>query len=180
MANYSQKPTLTKKQRTILTEIINGRSSRSDHIKRAKIILLSHDGQSDTKIAEQLTINRGIIGTWRRRWLEHADKLETFESREKGIHYKRRVIDMLCDLPRSGTPSKFTPEQVCKIIKVSCENPEDSGVPLSHWSLSSLALELSKRKIVKSISTSQLAIFLKALRDKTPQSERVDTHTHRR
>ncbi|WP_440656999.1 helix-turn-helix domain-containing protein [Cysteiniphilum sp. G11B1] len=75
---------------------------------------------------------------------------------------------MLDDLPREGTPAKFSAEQICKIISVACEAPEKSGIPLSHWSLPSLAAELVKRQIVDSISTSQLHVFLKSGRYKAP------------
>ena len=44
-------------------------------------------------------------------------------------------------------PCTYTAEQVCQIISVACERPEDSGLPISHWSLSSLAYEVIKRGI---------------------------------
>ena len=61
----------------------------------------------------------------------------------------------------------FTAEQVCQILSVACEWPEDSGLPMSHWSLNSLAHEIIKRNIVESISRSQLAVFLKSGGHKT-------------
>ncbi len=39
----------------------------------------------------------------------------------------------------------YTAEQVYQIISVACERPEDSGLPISHWSLSSFADEVIKR-----------------------------------
>ena len=81
---------------------------------------------------------------------------------EKLIDYKRHIETLLSDAPRSGGPTKFSAEQLCQIYAVATEKPEESGLPLSHWSLSSLAEELAKRKIVDSISTSQLSVFLKS------------------
>jgi hypothetical protein len=51
-------------------------------------------------------------------------------------------------------------------MNVACETPEESGLPLSHWTLSELASELVRRRIVESISTSQLCVFLKSGGDK--------------
>ena len=82
-----------------------------------------------------------------------------------GIEYSRAVLSLLNDAPRSGAPGKFSAEQICQIINVSCESPEDSNLPLSHWSLKDLTGELKRRGIVESISTSQLSVFLKSSRN---------------
>ncbi|MGH9935580.1 MAG: helix-turn-helix domain-containing protein, partial [Blastocatellia bacterium] len=34
---------------------------------------------------------------------------------------------------RSGTPPKFTAEQIVQIIAVSCEEPAENERPVSHW-----------------------------------------------
>lgn len=128
-------------------------------MQRAHIILLSAKGFSDRKVARELTINRMTARQWKQRWLSHSERLSMLEAEESGIDYKRSLLNILSDEPRPGTPCKFTPEQICQIINVSCERPEDLGLPFTHWSLSSLLNEVVKRRIVDTISTSQLGVF---------------------
>jgi transposase len=125
----------------------------------------------NTKIAEKVGIKKISVGKWRRRWFEKADALrEVEESETKRIDYRRYIEGVLSDAARPGKPAKFTEEQLCQILLVASEKPEDSDVPLSHWSLSSLSLELQRRGIVESISTSQLCIFLKSESNQAAQS----------
>jgi hypothetical protein len=67
----------------------------------------------------------------------------------------------LADEPRPGTPATFTPEQICAIMALACEPPEQSDLPLSHWSQSELAREAVRRGIVDSISHGSVGRFLK-------------------
>ncbi len=180
MAWKAEKPILTSKQSDALNEIVVSRTSRHDHLQRANIVLLSAKGCSDREIARELTINRMTVGQWRRRWLSYAERLSALDAEESGIDYKRSILNILSDAPRPGTPCKFTPEQICQIVNVACERPEDLGLPFTHWSLTSLSKEVVKREIVDSISTSQLAVFLKSGRCETAQSERVDSYADRR
>ena len=60
-----------------------------------------------------------------------------------------------------GTPATFTPEQVCAIMALACAPPEQSDLPLSHWSQSELAREAVRRGIVDSISHGSVGRFLK-------------------
>jgi putative transposase len=80
------------------------------------------------------------------------------------------VLTGLSDQPRSGTPPKFTAEQIVQITAVACEAPSKSGRPVSHWTPSELADEVVKRQIVESISVSSVGRFLKSGRLKTTPS----------
>lgn len=162
---------LTSTQHEILSKTAESRTSRKDHITRATIVLLCATGLSNVKIAEQVGLKKVAVGRWRRRWNEHREALQEMErSDSKDIDYRRFIESLLSDAARPGTPPKFTEEQLCQILSVASEKPEDSDLPLSHWSLSSLATELQKRGIVESISTSQLCVFLKSGADKAAQS----------
>ena len=74
---------------------------------------------------------------------------------------RARSRDCSSDLPRSGSPGKFTAEQVTQILAVACEDPEASGRPVTHWTPRELADEVAKRGIVESISPRQVGRFLK-------------------
>ena len=49
-----------------------------------------------------------------------------------------------------------------QIMAIACEPPELSGRPVDHWTHRELADEAIKRKIVSSISPSQVGRFLAA------------------
>lgn len=162
----TKKIDLTNRQSEQLKQVISSRTERSDHILRANIILACSEDTSNSKIARALHISRETARKWRCRWLKHQPVLTSLEAETFGVAYKRAVLKILSDEQRPGSPGKFSAEQICQILAVACEQPKDSGLPISHWSLSSLVEEVVKRKIVDSISTSQLAVFLKSRQDK--------------
>lgn len=167
VTRIAKKVTLTKKQSDALNQIVLSRTHRPDHIERANIILFSSELKQDKDIGQELGIVPRTVRKWRKRWLANESKLSLLDDREKGINYIRKILEILSDKERPGPPCTYTAEQVCQIISVACERPEDSGLPISHWSLSSLADEVIKRGIVKKISRSRLAVFLKSGGDKT-------------
>ena len=70
---------------------------------------------------------------------------------------------MLENKPRSGSPPKFTPEQICLIIKIALEKPEDSQRPISCWTGREISEEAIKRNIVENISTSTVSNLLRKI-----------------
>ena len=171
---------LTKEQRALLNEISNGRTSERAHAERAKIILLCAEGKTNYRIGKELRISEQVALKWRKRWHLNAQQLVQAEMEEGPGKYKKCILNVLNDAPRSGCPGKFSAEQVCHILSVACEAPAKSEHPLSHWSLSSLVTEVVKRGIVPSISKSQLHVFLKLRGYQAAQSEDVDSHADRR
>jgi hypothetical protein len=75
--------------------------------------------------AEALGVWRKTARHWRRRWEAAASSAD--------------VADRLSEAPRCGAPATFTPEQVCQIMALACENPERLDVPISQWTQSELA-----------------------------------------
>ncbi len=60
---------LDEEQRKQLTAFAASRSTPHAQVMRAKIILLSADGRSNTQIAESLGLTRVTVGKWRARFL---------------------------------------------------------------------------------------------------------------
>src|ERR1700712_1753254 len=61
---------------------------------------------------------------------------------------------------RPGAPATFTPEQICAIVALACEQPAaESDLPLSHWSRGKLARCAVERGIVERISHSSVGRF---------------------
>ncbi len=142
-----------------LNHLVRAHSTPQKLAERARIILLAATGQGITETARQMGIWRKTAGHWRRRWLDAAATAG--------------VATRLSDAPRSGAPSTFTPEAICQIMAMACEDPEKLDVPISHWSQSELARQSVARGIVKSISHGSVGRFLK----KRPTSSRIATAT---
>jgi hypothetical protein len=151
---------LSQLQDEILTKLSKGRTKPSYLQKRAKIILQCASGKNNLVIKDSVGVDRTTVSRWRNRWVEHQEKLGLIEEKEVGLSYVTAVESVLKDITRSGAPGKFTSEQLCQIINVTCETPDQNDLPLSHWTLPDLARELVKRGIVESISTTKLGQIL--------------------
>ena len=114
------------------------------------MIILAADGAGVGETAQRLGVWRKGVSLWRARWLAGGAG--------------EAVAERLQDAPRSGAPATITPEQICAVVALACERPEDGGVPLSQWSASDLAREAVRRGIVTAISPRSVGRFLKRIR----------------
>jgi hypothetical protein len=160
MPGKAAKVTITQRQQEILNEFSRSRSEPSFLSQRASIILLAFDGLLNEGIAPLVGLERHQVGIWRSRWADAFDRLVLIECLE-GIPALRQAIrKLLADAPRSGSPGKFTAEQLAQIFACACEDPEKLGYPFTHWTHAELAKEVVKRKIVESISVRHLGRLL--------------------
>jgi len=137
---------LTPVQRDDLERIVRKPKSPQILVTRAKIILLADDGLGIRESARLLGISRDQVQRWRRRWLDTDCLVE--------------VSLVLADAPRPGAPATYTPEQICALVAMACEPPEDSEHPISHWTQPEIADEAIKRGIVENISPRSVGRFL--------------------
>src|SRR4029078_7342685 len=72
------------------------------------------------------------------------------------------VAQRLADAPRPGAVPRLTPEQVCQILALACEQPSASDRPISHWSHRELADEIVRRGITDRISPRDASRVLKS------------------
>lgn len=158
---------VTPGQRKVLEKIIRRSKSIQQHVTRSKIVLLAADGFGNQQVAETLNIDRKRVSNWRIRWLKAREVLSTVEDEDDEKQLYKTILDVLSDQPRSGAPVTYSAEVVCQIVAVSCENPQDCGHPISHWTPSALRLEVIKRGIVNEISVRQIGRFLKRGRSET-------------
>jgi putative transposase len=138
---------LTTEQHEELTALSRAHSTPQKLAERARIVLLAADGVSVTETAQQLGLWRKTASLWRKRW--------------RGADAAKSVAERLSDAPRCGAPGKFTPEQVCAILALACEDPKDSDLPISQWSQSEVARQVVKRGIASSISHGSVGRFFK-------------------
>jgi transposase len=138
---------LSQAQRETLEQIVRKHSSPQAKVTRAKIILLADEGHGIRETARRLNISRGRVQRWHRRW--HLTAQVGSDASER-----------LEDAPRPGTPPTYTPEQICAIMAIACEPPQNSEHPISHWTQQEIADEAIERGIVEYISQRSVGRFL--------------------
>lgn len=161
MAGRASRVGVSAMQRAVLEQLVRTRTLAQHLAERCRIVLGSADGRPNLDQAAALGVDRQRIRRWRLRWALAESALVGAEAEGASEEeLEAKILDVLSDKYRSGTPPKFTPEQVVAIVAVACEPPADSARPISHWSASELADEAMKRGIVKSISPRQVDRFL--------------------
>jgi putative transposase len=161
MPGRARKLIVTERQQTIRRSMTRSGTCPQAVAQRARMILLAFDGLDNEDIAGQVGCERHAVGPWRHRWADAFQRLVLVECCEKPSALPHAIERLLSDLPRSGSPGKFTAEQVTQILAIACEDPETSGRPVTHWTPRELADEAAKRGIVESISPRQVGRFLK-------------------
>ena len=154
--------TLSIKIQNLLRQIANCTTNPYRLVRRAKIILEAANGANNTKIAHKFDLSRCQVRYWRKKWQENYPLLieaETEDLDDKKI--KSIITFILDDQPRAGRPNIYTTEQIVQIVSIACEEPSDSGRPISHWSRRELRAEAVKRGIVETISPRSVGRFLK-------------------
>jgi putative transposase len=142
---------LSIEEKTGLEKLARRPSTPQQFAQRARIILGASEGKNKVQIAGEVGVSIDMVYLWRKRWQAYAAiPLEEMSIEER-----------LADLPRSGSPGKFSAEQMAQIIALACEDPQTSGYPVSHWTPKEIAAEAIKRDIVESISPRQVGRFLK-------------------
>lgn len=153
--------TVTTREREILEPLARAKAAPQRLVERCRIVLLSAAGWGNEDQADDLGIDRQCVRRWRRRWAKGRPALVAAETRGASDRdLEKLIVGILTDDDRCGAPPKFTPEQIAGIIALACEAPEDSGIPVSHWTPPELVREAIKRGIVESISPRQVDRFL--------------------
>jgi len=142
---------LTVEERRALDALIRRHTTAQQIALRARIIVAAADGQNNSQIARALGLHVETVRQWRTRWLGlRAASVEELPIEER-----------LTDAPRPGAPARITAEQVCQVVALACEAPEQSGRPISQWSSREIADEIIKRGIIDQISPRHAARLLK-------------------
>jgi transposase len=161
---------LTERQRGILETLERAHKTEQRLADRARIVLRLARGLNNLEVSAELGVDAQRVWRWRKRWFERAPRLASAEAEAASDNdLKKLIVSTLSDSFRSGAPQKFSAEQVAQIIALACENPAESGLPVSHWTPPELATEAIERGIVGSISPRQVDRFLKGGRPAPPQ-----------
>ena len=108
---------LTSQERQTLQQWARRPKSAQALALRARMILLSGEGNNNTQVAHQMRVRIQTVCKWRQRFVE-------------------RRLDGLLDEPRPGTPRKVSDTEVERVLTMTLEStPKDA----THWSTRSLA-----------------------------------------
>lgn len=153
-------PVLTEKMYEILNRFSRSRSISSSLVKRSQIIIMSSEGATNQKISARIGLHYDNVATWRNRFLQNHSKLSELES-VGGEELSDEIVRILSDEKRPGTPAKFKPDQIVRIVDLACKDPQEYGYEVSHWSLPLLVKEIIKSGIADQISAKTVSRFLK-------------------
>ena len=133
---------------------------------RINILLRAYDGESNKGIARTLQVSLNTVKSWRKRWESEYEKLQIFENGKDGEGVKnsklrKRILEILSDLPRSGAPPKISMSQKQQIVALACEEPRDYGYEINEWTTTTLAKAAIDKQIVETISASHVGRILK-------------------
>jgi transposase len=117
---------------------------------RTNIIVLAGQKMPRKEIASRLNIGPHRVTRWTQRW-------------EEGQMAGEPVLARLVDRLRSGRPSDITPEQLCQLVALACESPEDHGLPITTWTRHELTAMAIRQGIFTTLSTRHMSRLLKDL-----------------
>jgi putative transposase len=151
-----------KRVAKLLGQIVRETSSPYWLVTRAKVILRAAGGESNSRIGREMGLTRNTVIKWRGCWGDNQGRVDALEDAEVSEKEMREAVEnILADAPRSGTPPTFTAEQVVQIVAIACEDPAQSGRPVTQWTPEEVADEAIQRGVVESISPRQVGRFLK-------------------
>ncbi|HUG18035.1 MAG TPA: hypothetical protein VMM56_03605 [Planctomycetaceae bacterium] len=133
MSGKAAKIQLTTVMQEILRQLASSRTIGNAIMTRAKMILMAFDKHDDQTIGCELERSAKTVGKWRRRWRDSFPALLEMQFVENAAAFRRAIIECLNDAPRSGSPGKFTAEQIVFLIGIACEPPKNSKASYSRW-----------------------------------------------
>ena len=148
-------PSLCKRIREILESISRSTKSQARIVKRATIFIMSSDGKSDPEIANAVNLHVNIIGKWRRRFAEAYGMLAGIEQDDPD-NLEESINGLLLDNPRPGAPEDYDANQRALVVTMACQNPNDYGFEISHWSLPCLRIAIEDAGFAPGISESTI------------------------
>ena len=134
-----------------LEKLVKAHSTEQQIALRARVVMAASRGLNNAQVARELKVSIDMVQKWRDRWLA----LQPLPLTDLTVEERLR------DLPRAGKSSAITVDQMCQIIALACDKPEQSERPISQWTGREIADEIMKRGIVEQISPRHASRLLK-------------------
>jgi transposase len=128
--------------------------------------LKGSEGQSTYSISKEIGLGYEGVCRWRRRWLSLYEELQIYEKGKSGegvrdLELLKKMLSILIDRPRSGSPPKFTMSNYKQIVAIACRKPSEYNIPRRKWTHEMLAQVAVSENIVVSISPRNIGKILK-------------------
>jgi len=131
---------LTDEARCALQSLMRTGSRSARVVVRAQVLLKSDEGLTDGEIADDVGLAERTVAEIRKRFCTGG--------------LQRAVYDA----PRSGKPPEFTVKQRQQVIALACTDPPEGS---ARWTLELLCEHAVKQGLVKSVSKSEISLWLK-------------------
>jgi putative transposase len=125
---------LSETERSELQSLARSRALPAALVRRARVVLMSAAGQSNSSIAQSLHISAPTVGMWRKRYLQHG------------------IAGLYVEKPR-GRPRTHADDQVAKLMRRALSTKPKHA---THWSVRSFA---KASGISKSVVQRYFALF---------------------
>lgn len=119
----SQKPALALSEADLahLQQVSRSRTEKHATVRRARMLLGFHNGQSISAIAREMKTSRGTVDRCVR----------------KALH--QGVKTALSDLPRAGRPRQISDEAIAWVVDLACTRPKEHGYASELWTYRALS-----------------------------------------
>jgi transposase len=131
---------LPKKVQLELEELVRRGIHPVRVVRRANILLKTHEGLTDERIAEHVGCTARCVAEIRKRFCQGGLERALF------------------DAPRSGGPPKFTAKQQQQIVALACTDPPEGH---QRWTLELLCERAAAEGFVPSVSKSEVSLWLR-------------------
>ena len=160
MGRHAPPIRLLPRQRAILEELSRSRTLERRLAERVHIVLGAAQGRTTVEVAGELGVDAQRVARWRSRFAAGHDSLAAVTTADvPDDELEVAIINLLSDEERSGSPGKFTAEQLAQLVALACQEPKELGLPVTHWTPRELAACAQQRGIVASISPRHVARF---------------------
>ncbi len=160
MSRHAPPIKLLPRQRAILERLSRSRTLERRLAERVQMVLGVAKGKTNTALANDLGMDAQRVARWRSRFAAAQGQLTAVTTDEvSDDKLEATMVDILSDEERSGSPGKFTAEQLTHLVALACQQPKELGLPVTHWTPRELAACAQERGIVESISPRHVARF---------------------
>src|SRR3954451_14541787 len=121
MPGSAAKGVISERQQSVLQQLSTARTVAQYLVVRATVILLAFEGLENQEIAARVGLGRQQVGLWRRRWQDAFANLIRIECTEDLPALRKAIEKLLSDEHRSGSPGKFSAEQLALLLALACE-----------------------------------------------------------
>lgn len=121
---------LTEEETRVIKKVSQSRIEEARLVERATIVRLASEGKTVPQIAAAVSIDEKTVRKWLKRFAEQG-------------------LAGLADAPRSGAPSRYTPEVKAEIVATALRRPRELGQPFGSWTYERLTSYLHEKCGVK-------------------------------